>query len=133
MINRTVFGSWVQASVIAIAILGIPQSQAASLFNIDVTNDKLMLLDSATGGFNSSTVANLSTAGVVSVGVSSIEDMDGLSNGNGNPIELYGTDRTPGVNTLLFGINPATGTETIIGTYSDALRFHPVWKCRGMA
>jgi hypothetical protein len=215
MINRTALSSWVQAAVFALAILGVSHSQAVTLFTVDTTNDKLMLLDSATGtvtevgplgddaldidlsltgdgrlwglntdrgarvdlweinktsgaiistvqvldgagaltaaeglgaqgnqlkigydptgGFNSSTIANLSMTGVVSVGVSSIADMDGLSSGNGNPIELYGSDRTPGVNTLLFGINPATGTQTIIGTYPESRNFNDLVTLPGEA
>ena len=49
MMNWIVFGIWVQAGVIALAISGAPQSQAASLFIIEITNDKVVLLDSVAG------------------------------------------------------------------------------------
>lgn len=73
---------------------------------------------------NSKTLGNLASNGVVTGGILTTVDMDGLADGNANPFGLYAFDREPGTATTLYGINPAGGAATLIQTYSDTLGFH---------
>ena len=88
---------------------------------------------SPAGNSNSNTLGNLSTTGEVSVAITTAVDMDGLANGHSNPFGLYATDRAPGTNTFLYGVNPLTGTSALVGLYADTLGFHDLVTLSGEA
>lgn len=86
-----------------------------------------------TGGANSTALGKLSTTGAVSGAFTVAVDMDGLANGHANAYGLYATDREPGLQTRLHGVDPAGGASSIIGDYSHTLGFHDLVTLPGEA
>jgi len=86
--------------------------------------NQLVIAYDQTGSSNSNTVANLSTTGTVSGGVATSVDVDGLGNGHANPFTLYGSDRDPGLETLVFGLDPGSGVTNPIASVSHTIGFH---------